>query len=165
MSITSFSPTATDIAGRVAVAIGAGFANVNAPKLSELSLNVTAAIVTGVNGSTSVSTKEFQYYDDLSATESFDKRVRKLDGLEFYVDAASKTAFDTLVGEDKLIGLFFRPYTLSTTALATTDKGTAWNATVRAVDWGNTAIGNKYTYAVQLSDVSRSTALETALSA
>ena len=59
MSMTSYEPTNMQIAGYVDVAIGAGFANVSAPKRSELTMLVTCAIQ-GVTSTTNVQTTSQQ---------------------------------------------------------------------------------------------------------
>ena len=163
MSITTFAPALKDVAGYVKVGIGAGFASLAAPKLSEISVDLTAAIVDGVSGTTDVKMKELQLYNSNSATETLDKRTRKLDPITVYGDgSASETTFLALVDEGDSVGVFIRPYTASGTALAATDKGDAYNAKVASVDRGSANIGDKWSYTITFYEVSRS-ALNVAL--
>lgn len=158
MSITSFAPGSVGVAGHVLVAIGAGFANVNAPKLSELSLNITASIVNGVSGGTTVKTKETQLYSETAGKETLDTRTRTLGTITMYVDGTtSQTALDALIGEDKLVGMFVRPFTASGTALAVGDKGDPYNFKVARYDRGSANIGDKWTIEIEPIEVVRGT--------
>lgn len=145
-----------DVAGNVQVAIGPGFANINAPKLSELTLQITCPIRGGIKGTTDVKTKSRQKYCDLFAKEGLESRTRKLDELTVLIDAKDRTKFDAIVAEDKTIGLFQRPLTSSKVALAVGDKGVAYQARISAIDYGSNDIGDQWTYVIKLLDVDRS---------
>ena len=157
MSITTFAPTQVGVAGRVKVGIGAGFASLTAPKLSEITIDITGAIVDGFSGTTDVKMKETQYYNQSVGQETVDTRTRKLGKLTLYVDGvASQTALDALLAEDHSVGLFLRPLTVSTSALAVGDKGDAWNAKVARCDRGSANIGDKWTIEVEFAEAARS---------
>lgn len=162
MSITAFAPSATDVAGKVYVGAGAGFASVTGPKLSEISMNLTAGIVGGFGGTTDVTMKEFQLYSEATSSETVDKVTRKLDSLTVYSDGSNDSAFLTLFAEGNSVGLFLRPFTASGTALAAAQKGDAYNAKVASVARGSAQIGDKWTYVVTFSEITRS-ALNVAL--
>ena len=163
MSITTFAPALKDVAGYVKVGIGAGFASLTAPKLSEITIDLTAAIVDGVSGTTDVKMKELQLYNSNSATETLDKRTRKLDPITVYGDgSANEATFLTLVAEGTPVGVFIRPYTESATPLAAAQKGDAYNAKIACVDRGSANIGDKWSYVVTFYEVARS-ALNVAL--
>ena len=158
MSMTSFAPGQIGVAGHVLVAIGAGFANVNAPRLSELSINITAAIVDGVTGGTSVKTKETQLYSETAGKETLDSRTRTLSAITLFVDGvATQPALDALLAEDHSVGLFIRPFTASGTELAIGDKGDPYNFKVARYDRGSANIGDKWTVVIEPIEVVRGT--------
>ena len=163
MSITSFAPSMVGVGGHVYVGIGAGFASLTAPKLSEISINITAAINGGLTGPTDVKMKEIQYYNQTTGQEMVDTRTRKLSKLTLFVDgAANQTALDALLAEDHSIGIFIRPFTASATALAVGDKGDPYNATIASLVRGGADISDKWTIEVEFAEVTRG-ALMTAL--
>lgn len=160
MSMTTYEPTNMQIAGYVDVAIGAGFANVNAPKLSELSMLVTCAIQ-GVAGTTNLQTTSKQDLCNKDAYDVLQARTRTLEQLVFKGDgAANEAAFLALVAEEALVSLFVRPYKRSVkeggTALASADKGDAYNFKVGSLDRGPVAVGGEWTYVVTPTEVKRS---------
>lgn len=160
MSMTAYEPTNMQVAGYVDVAIGAGFANVNAPKLSELTMLVTCAIQ-GVTSTTNLQTTSKQDLCNKDAYDILQSRTRTLEQLVFKGDgAASETAFLALVAEEALVSMFVRPYKRSVkeggTALAATDKGDAYNFKVGSLDRGAVAVGGEWTYVVTPTEVNRS---------
>lgn len=166
MSMTAYEPTNMQVAGYVDVAIGAGFANVSAPKLSELSMLVTCAIQ-GVNSTTNLQTTSRQELCNKDAYNVTDSRTRELEQLVFRGDgAASEATFLALVAEEALVSMFVRPYKRSVkeggTALAAADKGDAYNFKVGSLDRGPVTVGGEWTYVVTPTEVKRS-ALNVAL--
>ena len=160
MSMTTYEPTNMQVAGYVDVAIGAGFANVNAPKRSELTMLVTCAIQ-GVTSTTNVQTTSQQGLCNKDAYDLLQSRTRTLEQLVFKGDgAASEAAFLTLVAEEALVSLFVGPYKRSVkeggTALAVADKGDAYNFKVGSLDRGPVAVGGEWTYVVTPTEVKRS---------
>ena len=160
MSMTAYEPTNVQVAGYVDVAIGAGFANVNAPKLSELTMLVTCAIQ-GVNSTTNLQTTSRQELYNKDAYDVTGSRTRGLEQLIFKGDGAtSEAAFLAMVTEDALVGMFVRPYLRSVkeggTALAVGDKGDAYNFKVGSLDRGPVAVGGEWTYVVTPTEVKRS---------
>ena len=160
MSMTTYEPTTMQVAGYVDVAIGAGFANVSAPKLSELSMLVTCAIQ-GVTSTTNLQTTSQQGLCNKDAYDVLQSRTRTLEQLIFKGDgAASEATFLALVAEEALVGMFVRPYKQSVkeggTALAASDKGDAYNFKVGSLDRGPVAVGGEWTYVVTPTEVKRS---------
>lgn len=160
MSMTTYEPTNMQVAGYVDVAIGAGFANVNTPKLSELTMLVTCAIQ-GVTSTTNLQATSQQGLCNKDAYDVLRSRTRTLEQLIFKGDgAASETAFLALVAEEALAGMFVRPYKRSVkeggTALAVGDKGDAYNFKVGSLDRGPVAVGGEWTYVVTSTEVKRS---------
>ena len=160
MSMTTYEPTNMQVAGYVDVAIGAGFANVNAPKRSELSMLVTCAIQ-GVTSTTNLQTTSKQELCNKDAYDVLQARTRTLEQLVFKGDgAASEATFLALVAEEALVSMFVRPYKRSVkeggTALAAADKGDAYNFKVGSLDRGPVAVGGEWTYVVTPTEVKRS---------
>ncbi len=156
MSMTTFEPTRTDIAGRIFVALGAGFASVTAPKLSELSLNVTCAMADGLNAGADVSTKDDQRFCDLKATTSLDKVTDTLSDFTVYGDGtANEATFLSLCADGATACAFLRPYTTSTDALAVGQKGDPVNFKVGALVRGPVQIGERWSYIVKPVEVKR----------
>lgn len=161
MSMTTYEPTNMQVAGYVDVAIGAGFANVNTPKLSELTMLVTCAIQ-GVTSTTNMQTTSQQDLCNKDAYDVLQSRTRTLEQLVFKGDgAASEAAFLALVAEESLVSMFVRPYKRSVkeggTALAVGDKGDAYNFKVGSLDRGPVTVGGEWTYVVTPTEVKRST--------
>lgn len=166
MSMTTYEPTNMQVAGYVDVAIGAGFANVNTPKLSELTMLVTCAIQ-GVTSTTNLQTTSKQDLCNKDAYDVLQARTRTVEQLVFKGDgAANEAAFLALVAEEALVSMFVRPYKRSVkeggTALAAADKGDAYNFKVGSLDRGPVAVGGEWTYVVTPTEVKRS-ALNVAL--
>ena len=160
MSMTTYEPTNMQVAGYVDVAIGAGFANVNTPKLSELTMLVTCAIQ-GVTSTTNLQTTSQQGLCNKDAFDVLQSRTRTLEQLVFKGDgAASEATFLALVAEEALVSMFVRPYKRSVkeggTALAAADKGDAYNFKVGSLDRGPVAVGGEWTYVVTPTEVKRS---------
>ena len=156
MSITSFAPAQKDVAGFVTVTIGAGFANVAAPKLSELSLTITAAIDGGISPKMSVKTKSIQLYSEVTSREVFDSQTLDMPEITVFTDGTTDASFRTLVDDGKTLGIFSRPYTASATALAVADKGDAYNGVVHGLSRASAGIGDKWRYTFRLTDCTRS---------
>lgn len=160
MSMTAYEPTNKQVAGYVDVAIGAGFANVNAPKLSELTMLVTCAIQ-GVTSATNLQTTSQQGLCNKDASDVLQARTRTLEQLVFKGDgAASEASFLALVAEEALVSMFVRPYKRSVkeggAALTAGDKGDAYNFKVGSLDRGPVAVGGEWTYVVTPTEVKRS---------
>lgn len=156
MSLTVFEPARVDVNGHAQVHIGAGFADVNAPKLPEVPVKITCALNDPPQSTTDVKTKSDQRLCDLNATERVDTRTTKMTDLVFYGDgSAAEAQFLAMVDVDKRVSMFVRPYLLSTAPLAVGDKGDAYNLKVAAVDrQGNS--GDQWSYKVQFVDATRS---------
>lgn len=166
MSITAFSPSTKQVAGFVDVAMGAGFASLATPKLSELSLLVTCSLESFESAS-SASTRSVQPLCSKEAVEVVDSITRNISSMVFKGDGVvAETAFLALVGEGNTLGVFVRPYKTSIadggTAIAVGDKGDAFNCKVRTFDRGPATVGSNWTYVVQVGEVKRS-ALNVAL--
>lgn len=156
MSLTIFEPARIDVNGHAQVHIGAGFADVNAPKLTEVPVRITCALNDPPQSTTDVKTKSDQRLCDLNATERVDTRTTKMSDLTFYSDGGTSEAqFLAMVDVDKRVSMFVRPHLLSTAPLAVGDKGDAYNFKVAAIDRiGNS--GDQWAYRLQLVDVTRS---------
>ena len=156
MSITSFAPAQRDVAGFVTVTIGAGFANVAAPKLSELSLTITAAIDGGVSPKMDVKTKSIQLYSEATSREVYESQTLSMPEITVFTDGTSDTAFRALVDDGKTVGMIIRPYTASATAVAVGDKVDAYLFTVHGMSRASAGIGDKWRYTFQPTDATRS---------
>lgn len=156
MSMTTFEPTRTDINGRIYTAFGAGFANVTAPKLSELSMNLTCALADGFNAGADVSTKEEQRFCDIKASTTLDKVTDTLSDFTVYGDGSvNEAAFLSMFADGATVGAFLRPYTLSSTALAVGQKGDPVNFKVAATVRGPVTSGEKWSYVVKVVEPKR----------
>lgn len=159
MSMTVFEPEALRVAGSIDVALGAGFANVDAPKRSELSLLVTCSIQ-GVTSTTDVSMRELSSLCNKDTKDTLDKRKRGLEKLIFRGDGTNEAAFLALVQEDQQVGMFVRVYDTSVAeggaAIASGDKGDAYSFKVAALDRGPMSSDGDWTYEVTPYEITRS---------
>lgn len=160
MSMTSFEPETLRVAGFVDIAIGAGFADVNAPKLSELDMLVTCSIE-GLESVTNVATRELNVLCKRDAQEVVDTITRALGTLTFRVDGiAGEEDLKVLVKEGLTGCLFLRPYETSVAEggamPAVGDKGDAFNFRYSRVDRGAAAPGNDWTIVADVLEVTRS---------
>lgn len=157
MSLTAIAPARLDVAGRIQIGVGAGFASLAAPKLSEISKVITCAISGDFSGKTSVKTEEEQRLCDLEAYESVKSLTRSLEPLTLYTDSdATMTTILAAFTEAAQVGIFLRAHTLSSVALAIGDKGDAYNAKVASVDRAPAGVGQKWAVEITFAEVKRS---------
>lgn len=159
MSMTAFEPEALRVSGSIDVALGAGFADLAAPKLSELSLLVTCSLL-GVTSTTDVTMRELETLCKKDTKDTLDKRKRGLEKLVFRGDGVDEAAFLALVQEDQEIGMFVRVYDTSVAEgganLAVADAGDAYSFKVASLDRGPATPGADWTYEVTPYEIERS---------
>lgn len=162
-AFTVFAPTRVDVSGHDQWAVGNGFADVNAPKLTEVPTIFTCAMDDPLESKTDVKTKTQQRLCDIIASERIDTRTVTLNDMTIYTDGGDEEeAILAQFAVDKHISLFDRRYELSEKPLAVGDKGIAYSAVVSAIDPAGKA-GEKFAYRVQFTEVQRSNSLQVAL--
>ena len=154
MPLTVYTATPVKQAGRVKIALAPKFSNLAAPSLAALTIDATCSI-SQFGSTTDVQMTERQDLCDLDAYEWVDKRIRSLDQMTFRADPVNQTAILALLAEDAEVGILVRPYTLSTAALAATDKVWTFNARVGKLDPNPLAVGNEYEWIVDWYSVTR----------
>ena len=154
MSITTYDPDEIQVAGNVLIALGAGFADIHAPKLSELSIIATCPIES-FDTATDVAMKAKQCLGMANAQEIVDKRTRKLSPITIKSNTASEAAVLALLAEDAQVGFFVRPQVPSDQVLAVSDPGWAFNARVAKIDPLAVSVGNDFAWVVEFAEVTR----------
>lgn len=162
--MTFYSPERINVNGNTLVAFGPGFADVNAPKLTEVPVTFTCAFDDPPMSTTDTKMKSQQRLCDKDASERPESRTVKLDRFEFFVDDAEDelAQVEAMFTQDKLVSKFVRPFADSDTPLIVGDKGIAENFRVASFEFVAKA-GDQWKVSVEAYEVRRADSPRVAL--